>query len=117
MAGWLSMKKIIFVGLLLATLGSAIGASSLIPGAIADRPGDDDPDRNLFSQEAKKLAQSDDGMREHASDPDNDGDKGNDPGEHRVGIGNVCEEALGQGKLHPSEVAECLADGDTDCPP
>ena len=104
------------MGLILAALGSAIGASSLIPAAMADPPGDDDPDRNLFGQESEKPAQSDEGMGEHSSDPSGDG-KGNEGvDEPRHGIGNVGAEVLGQGKLHPSEVAECLADGDPDCP-
>jgi hypothetical protein len=99
--------------LALATAATTATLSNMVYAAT---PNNNDP--NLFGKSASDLAKSDPGMGDHASDPNNDGTKGNDnqhdsgDNNHRSGIGNIGNDlGITCGSKHPSDLADILTGG------
>lgn len=111
--------KNLTLAIAMLSLGIAATTATLsnIVYAEASTPNGNNP--NLFGKGASDLAQSDDGMGDHASDPDGNDVPGNDnqhsdsdDKNHRLGIGNVGP-TLGNtcDSKHPADLADALTNG------
>jgi hypothetical protein len=106
--------KILTLAIAMFSLGIVATTATLSNMVYADASTPNDNNPNEFGKSASDLAQSDSGMGDHASDPDDDGTPGNDnqntdDNNHRSGIGNIGNDLDATcGSKHPADLADVL---------